>query len=56
MHYIKTLCMHYIKTLTLNKKNKMHNYTNNFARNMYKLNKDINMVYKSLVHKIYMMQ
>ena len=30
----------------------MHDYTNKFTSNMYKLNKDINMVYKSLVHKI----
>jgi hypothetical protein len=34
----------------------MHDYTNKFATNMYKLNKDINMVYKNLVHKIYTMQ
>ena len=37
----------------LNKNDKMHDYTNKFASNMYKLNKDINRVYKSLVHKIY---
>jgi hypothetical protein len=48
--------MHYVKTLYLNKKDKMHNYTNKFASNMYKLNKDINMVYKSLIHKIYIKQ
>jgi len=48
--------MYYVKTLCLNKKDKMHDYTNKFATNMYKLNKDINMVYKSLVHKIYIMQ
>jgi hypothetical protein len=45
--------MYYVKTLCLNKKDKMHDYTNKFATNMYKLNKDINMVYKNLVHKIY---
>jgi hypothetical protein len=48
--------MYYVKTLCLNKKDKMHDYTNKFATNTYKLNKDINMVYKSLVHKIYIMQ
>jgi hypothetical protein len=48
--------MYYVKTLRLNKKDKMHDYTNKFATNMYKLNKDINMVYKNLVHKIYTMQ
>jgi hypothetical protein len=48
--------MYYVKTLCLNKKDKMHDYTNKFATNMYKLNKDINMVYKNLVHKIYTMQ
>jgi len=37
----------------LNKNDKMHDYTNKFASNMYKLNKDVNTVYKSLVHKIY---
>ena len=45
--------MHYIKTLCLNEKGKMHDYNNKFASNMYKLHKDISMVYKSLVHNIY---
>jgi hypothetical protein len=48
--------MHYVKTLYLNKKDKIYDYTNKFASNMYKLNKDINMVYKSLIHKIYIKQ
>jgi hypothetical protein len=48
--------MHYVKTLCLNKKDKMHDYTNKYASNMYTLNKDINIVYKSLVHEIYIMQ
>ena len=48
--------MHYIKTLFLNKKDKMHDYTNKYASNMNKLKKDINIVYKSLVHEIYIMQ
>ena len=34
----------------------MHDYTNKFATNMYKLHEDISMVYKNLVHKIYIMQ
>jgi hypothetical protein len=41
------------QNIMLNKNDKMHDYTNKFASNMYKLNKDINRVYKSLVHKIY---
>jgi hypothetical protein len=48
--------MHYVKTLYLNKKDKIYDYTNKFASNMYTLNKDINMVYKSLIHKIYIKQ
>ena len=34
----------------------MHDYTNKYASNMSKPNKDINIVYRSLVHKIYIMQ
>jgi hypothetical protein len=41
------------QNIMLNKNDKMHDYTNKFASNMYKLNKDVNTVYKSLVHKIY---
>jgi hypothetical protein len=48
--------MYYAKTLCLKKKDKMHDYTNKFASNMYKINKDINMAFKSLVHKICIMQ
>ena len=40
------------QTNMLKKIDKIHNHINKFASNMYKLNKDINMVYKSLVHKI----
>ena len=41
------------QNIMLNKNDKMHDYTNKFASNMYKLHKDISMVYKSLVHNIY---
>jgi len=41
------------QNIMLNKNDKIHNYTNKFASNMYELNKDINTVYKTLVHKIY---
>jgi hypothetical protein len=48
--------MYYAKTLCLKKKYKIHDYPNKFASNMYKVNKDINMIDKSLVHKICIMQ
>ena len=43
--------MNCVKIICLNKNNKMHDHTNKFASNMYKLNNYINMVYKRVVHK-----